>query len=229
MNFDFLKSGSSVEDSEIVAFKNDFKGNKYLYLMAGVHGDEVEGVFVLQKLFEWLKTVEENQINIPIIVIPILNVDGYKHGIRQNAHGVDLNRNLPTSDWSRDYSEKKYYPGTAPLSEPENKFLDKLFKKYPPTFIMSFHSWKPLININGDCMKVAEFLKLYNKYEIVDDIGYPTPGSLGTYGSKNLKCPVITFEFPLLNSDLLLKDIWAENEEGLSALFFNEDFLNIFK
>ena len=55
MIFTPLTSGTSVEGVEIPAFKTDLNADKYLYLMAGTHGDEVEGVYVLQQLFEWLK------------------------------------------------------------------------------------------------------------------------------------------------------------------------------
>ena len=97
MNFTPLKSGVSVEGDEILAFKSEEKAAKYNYIMAGVHGDEVEGVFLLQELFKWL---QDEEISLPLIVIPILNVDGYRSQTRVNAHGVDLNRNLPSSNLS---------------------------------------------------------------------------------------------------------------------------------
>ena len=94
-----------------------------------VHGDEVEGVYLLKNIFDWLK--ERNEIEIPLIVIPILNVDGYRTGTRVNAHGVDLNRNLPSSNWESGARAAKYFPGNEALSEPENQFLVKLFNKFP--------------------------------------------------------------------------------------------------
>ena len=149
MIFSELPSGKSVEGNEIEVFKSEVTGEKYIYLMAGTHGDEVEGVFVLKKLFEWLK--EDHSLkDMPLIVLPILNPDGYRMGTRVNSQGVDLNRNYPTEDWSGEYTQDKYNPGSGPLSEPENVFLDKLFNKYKPAIILSFHSWKPILNFNGD-------------------------------------------------------------------------------
>ena len=75
MNFTELKPGTTVEGAEIHAFKSEGKSTKYTYLMAGVHGDEVEGVYILKELFKWIK--ENEELNIPLVVIPILNVDGY--------------------------------------------------------------------------------------------------------------------------------------------------------
>lgn len=188
--------------------------------MAGVHGDEVEGVYVLKKLFEWLQ--EEEGVQASLVVIPVLNVDGLRHGTRINAHGVDLNRNCPSQAWSPTASEAKYNPGPKGLSEPENVFLDNLFKKYPPHFILTFHSWKPLLNYNGDCKNIADFLSRYNSYDVDDDVHYPTPGSLGQYAPETYQSPVLTFECPTLSDELTLEQIWKENETGLKALMHSE-------
>lgn len=219
MIFSELESGSSLEGHPIPAFKTDIKASKYFYLLAGVHGDEVEGVYVLKELFQWLK-MEHSLKDLPMIVIPILNVDGYKNQTRVNAHLVDLNRNLPTKDWISTQKEAKYNPGPKPLSEPENQFLVKLMDKYKPGFIMSFHTWKPILNYNGQCEEVARYLSDFNQYEIASDIGYPTPGSLGTFAVEKYNSPVLTFECPELKKHReSLKDIWKENEEGLKKFF----------
>ena len=218
MEFLELKSGTSVEGAEIKAFRSNFKSSTYLYIMAGTHGDEVEGVYVVDQLFNWLKELEA-EIEVGIIVIPILNPDGYRAATRTNSHGVDLNRNYATDCWTSEAREEKYHPGSGPLSEAENIFLDKLFQKFPPHLIMSFHSWKPMLNYNGDCKEVAEFLERYNNYVVCDDIeGHPTPGSLGEYGPKKYNSPVLTLEFPVLSDDVTLKGVWEENEAGLKAL-----------
>jgi len=221
MIFNPLNSGTSVEGNEIPAFRSDIKGSKFLYLMAGAHGDEVEGVYVLDKLFAWLK--EEHSLNdIPIIVLPILNPDGYRAGTRVNSHAVDLNRNCPTENWSPKFKKDKYNPGKSPMSEPENIYLDNLFQKFPPALIISFHSWKRILNFNADAEDVASYLASYNEYPIAADIGYPTPGSLGTYAPEKYDCPVLTFECPVLTDGLSLKDIWLENEQGLKNFIQSE-------
>tara|TARA_Y100000780_G_C13696001_1_gene422525 strand:- start:20018 stop:20695 length:678 start_codon:yes stop_codon:yes gene_type:complete len=220
MNFVSLRSGISVEGTEIEAFRSDKKDTSYCYLMAGVHGDEVEGVYVLKMLYEWLQ--EEDVKDVSFIVVPILNVDGYRAGNRTNAHGVDLNRNLPSTNWEAEVREPKYNPGPEALSEPENQYLDGLFAKYPPHLILTFHSWKPILNYNSDCKEVAEFLAKYNEYPVEGDIGYPTPGSLGNYGPEKYNSPVLTFECPTLSDDKDLKAIWEENQEGLKKLLHSD-------
>jgi predicted deacylase len=90
MNFIELKSGTSVEGSEIKAYKTDVKASSYIYIIAGVHGDEVEGVYVGNQLFEWLK--EEENLELPLVVVPIQNVDGYRAGtaILIQSHGYQM-------------------------------------------------------------------------------------------------------------------------------------------
>lgn len=224
MIFSELESGSSLEGNPIPVFKTDIKAPKYLYLLGGVHGDEVEGVYVLKELFQWLKN-EHTLKDLPMIVVPIVNVDGYKNGTRVNAHLVDLNRNLPTKDWSGKFKEAKYNPGPSALSEPENQFLVKLMDKYKPGFILSFHTWKPILNYNGNCKDVAEFLNQFNNYPMDSDIGYPTPGSMGTFAVEKYNSAVLTFECPELKTHReSLKEIWKENEEGLKK-FFSSDLV----
>jgi protein MpaA len=106
------------------------------------------------------------------------------------------------------------------MSEPENQFLDQLFKKYPPGLIISFHSWKPMLNHNGpDCQKFADHVAKFNHYEVVADIdGHPTPGSLGEYGPEQYHTPVLTFEAPLISTGMELEEIWLESKDGLLSL-----------
>ena len=228
MIFTPLSSGKSVEGNEIEAYKTDTEGPKYIYLMAGTHGDEVEGVYVLQELFKWLK--EEHALDdLPIVVVPILNPDGYRASSRVNSHAVDLNRNYPTENWSAEFKKDKNNPGPKGLSEPENIFLEKLFEKFPPGFIISFHSWKPILNFNDDAQDIADYLSSYNEYPVAGDIGYPTPGSLGTYAPEKFNAPVLTFECPVLDKEISLNSIWNENEEGLKSLMQSDLLSNKLK
>lgn len=221
MKFTELPAGKSVKGQPIHAFKSNIEAPRYNYILGAVHGDEVEGAHLAKKLYEWL--CETNDVQMPVIVVPIVNVDGFAAGTRVNANGVDLNRNLPSEQWTPVAREEKYFPGTAPLSEPENKFLVQLFEKYPPRFILSFHSWYPVINYNGSCKEIAEFLAKFNKYPIeADFLTHPTPGSLGEYGPQALHAPVLTFECPVLSETVTLESVWKENEEAFKQLFLTK-------
>lgn len=220
-----LESGVSVEGQEITAFRSASSATgaatrpakKFCYLIAGTHGDEPEGVFVQSALVEWLK---KSEVTTPFVMVPALNPDALRKGTRCNANGVDLNRNLPASNWQQNDQNDRYYSGPKPLSEPENQFLLSLFAQFPPGIIITFHSWKPMLNSNGDCDDILQLLHQYNGYPIVreeiDD--HPTPGSLGSYVSETLNVPVLTFECPTLEQRPDLESIWSENEKGLVRL-----------
>ena len=215
-----IQSGLSAKGQEIQAFRSAMPAIKYCYLIAGTHGDESEGVFVQNSLVEWLK---KSDVTTPFIIVPALNPDGLKKETRCNANGVDLNRNLPASNWQLNSSNDRYYSGTKPLSEPENQFLVSLFSQYPPGLIISFHSWKPMLNSNGGCEDILQLLHQHNGYPIVrekiDD--HPTPGSLGSYVSETLNIPVLTFECPTLADCPDFGSIWTENQSGFTELILS--------
>lgn len=121
-------------------------GSRTIVFMAGTHGDERGTVRLVQR---WADALEARPDRIPadkrIIVVPIHNPDGYAMGVRNNAQGVDLNRNYPTSDW-RQSVESPYggmLPtggGTAPLSEPEAVALASLVNGQQPVATYMYHS-----------------------------------------------------------------------------------------
>jgi protein MpaA len=225
VKFQKLPPGKSVQNREIPSFISETKSDKYIYVLGAVHGDEIEGAHLAINLLKWLE--EQNEIEMPIVFVPIVNVDGYHNNSRVNGNGVDLNRNLPSIEWNPIAREDKYFPGTHPLSEPENIHLVNLFKEFPPKFILSFHSWYPVLNYNGKCREVADFLKSYNNYAIEADFeNHPTPGSLGEFGPQEFDCPVLTFECPLVSEGHTLDGIWNENKEGLTKLFSTGKILN---
>lgn len=224
MIFSELPSGLSHSGRPIKVFTTGPKPKKWIYLIAGTHGDEPEGMFVLEKLFAWLKA-SPNSRGLSLIVIPILNPDGVILNTRTNARGVDLNRNLSTKDWTIEAKAERYNPGPAPMSELENQFVAALMDHYPPGFILSFHSWKPLIDYNGNCADIALFISKRNQYPVSDYIGYPTPGSFGTFIQEKYQAPVITFECPEKSNELNLEKIWEENEMALKDLFQSNELL----
>ena len=195
MNFSVISSATSRMGEPLKAFVSEKVSEKWLFILGGVHGDEPESIFMAHQLLDRLS--REN-LPLSVVIFPLVNPDGYRLNTRGNAAGVDLNRNLPTADFSPHFTESKYNPGPNALSEPESRFLVSLLKDHPPGLILSFHSWeKFILNTNGDCLRVAEFLSHHNHCPIADDIGYPTPGSMGTFSVEAYGCPTLTFECPM--------------------------------
>ncbi|MCX6757730.1 MAG: DUF2817 domain-containing protein [Candidatus Nomurabacteria bacterium] len=183
-------------------FKNNKKQNLPLILiLATIHGDEVEGLWLLDH-FEIPWRVKFPYSNVNVLVIPQANPDGVALKQRTNGNKVDLNRNLPTLDWSAEKFNDRYPPGPFAGSEPENKALMELIDLYKPKGILTLHSFKdPQINANGDddtgVMDLANYLFEVSPYKKItrgDEMGYPTPGCLGTYAGYERKIPTITYE-----------------------------------
>lgn len=191
--------GYSVKNQAISLYEISNQENENqmsILFIGGVHGNESEGFLFLERFIEEIK---HHQIQIPdkitLWICPRVNPDGCAELRRTNQNNVDLNRNLPTKDWIANFVDPKYYPGPYPASEPESKATLALIENIQPKFIISFHSYEnPMINYNGNCFDLAEAMSKYNFLEPKGDIGYPTPGSLGTYCGLERDIPTITLE-----------------------------------
>ncbi len=185
--------------------------------MGGIHGDEPEGVELAEKSLQWLKSQLPESIA-PWILIPCLNVDGFKNNSRVNGRGVDLNRNYPSSNWSSAFEKERYFPGKSPASEPEVQGVVELIQIFKPRLIIHCHSWEPCVVCTGKPgWKDAERLAAASGYNLQEDIGYPTTGSLSQYGWHDNKIPVICIEERDGVTDLT--PIWPRFENGISAVF----------
>ncbi|WP_413582675.1 M14 family murein peptide amidase A [Bdellovibrio sp. HCB288] len=215
--------GTSIELYKKSHSLSGFSERPILFI-GGVHGDEPEGVRLAQELLQWLKENETSQgENIrPWILIPNINPDGSAQNQRTNGSGVDLNRNFPSSDWSPEAKAPRYYPGPSPGSEPEVQALVKLIEDEKPHLIVHFHSWEPCVVYTGEPgKKAAEILATGTGYEHREDIGYPTPGSLGQFGWIDKKTPVVCIEE---QSGVDLNLVWPHFKAGLQMLLTGKGF-----
>jgi protein MpaA len=188
---------------------------KPFLFVGGVHGDEPEGVRLAEDFLTWLDQNSDPNDH-PWLLIPCLNPEGYHINQRTNANGVDLNRNFPSTDWTLSEKKDRYYSGPKPASELEVQKLVQLIEFTKPKAIIHFHSWKPCVVYTGAPGKpFAEILSRGNQYKTHEDIGYPTPGSLGQYGWLNQQIPVICIE-EKEHSDLEL--VWPHFQQGLIQL-----------
>lgn len=183
--------GETAQGLSIPAFRFGVNGPGVL-ILGGVHGDEIEGVQLAHGLLKNFMVSFPFQLELTLV--PAFNLDGVLAKTRVNAHGVDLNRNLPTKDWNPKAFNARYPPGPFAGSEPENQALIGFLKNNNPKFILSLHSWHPVLIVNGDCREEARVISQYNQYEIKEEIGYPTPGCLGTYAGIEGSQPTLTFE-----------------------------------
>lgn len=182
--------GKSSKNVPIFGYRFRNPGPKIL-ILGGVHGNEPEGVVLARALISELGGHFDYKLDLTIV--PEFNIDGILNKSRLNSNGVDLNRNLTTKDWNPKAFDAKYPPGPFAGSEIENQFLINWITCEKPKLILSLHSYYPLINVNGDCEPEASILHKWTGYVVTPTIGYPTPGSLGTFGIEN-NIPTITYE-----------------------------------
>ena len=134
-----------------------------------------------------------------LLFIPCLNPDGMQLGTRTNANGVDLNRNFPTKNWGEDTSKAgdnptDYFGGTSPASEIETQFVIDVIEEYKPELIITLHAPYKVVNYDGPARDIAEKISEIIHYPVEESIGYPTPGSFGTYAGIERQIPTITLE-----------------------------------
>ncbi len=193
----------------------------WLLMLGAVHGNEVEGEWLLSDAIEKYKN-EYIGKNISLVVVTALNVDGWLAGSRLNARGIDLNRNLPTQDFTTTIKNPKYPPGPSACSEVENQLLVRLIDQLKPKAILSAHSFSEVqVNSNGPSEAWAQELAAITQYPVTTDIGYPTPGALGTYAGKERNIPTITLEIKRgLSKEEVLKGLGAVCDQSIK--FFDK-------
>lgn len=187
-------------------------------LIGGVHGDESEGFLLAERFLESIDAGETRlDERISLFVCARLNPDGCAALRRTNQRNVDLNRNLPTRDWSGDFQNPRYYPGPSAGSEVESEATLKLLESINPKVIISLHSYEhAMVNFNGPCEDLATAMGASNGLPPKGDIGYPTPGSLGTYSGWERGIPTLTLEVLRGQSP---EEVWPQHREGLQVAF----------
>jgi protein MpaA len=164
------------------------------------HGDEPQGEYLINKYIEKYSDTK-------LLFIPRLN----KKNTRVNNNGVDLNRNFPTKNW--ELTEKnEYYGGPSPASEKETIFIMDIVKKYQPQIILTLHAPYKIVNYDGpkseSNLNIIKKISNIMKYPIEESIGYPTPGSFGTWAGIEQQILTITLELDEnIEVDELIKPI----------------------
>ncbi len=120
-------------------------GSKNAIIDGAIHGNEKSGTFAALRIAELLVEYYHSDpywrtklTEYKVIIIPVLNPDGFAAKTRDNAHGVDLNSQFP--------------PDGTP-TEPEALALINLMNSYNPTIYVNMHEgwyWYPLEMLWGN-------------------------------------------------------------------------------
>lgn len=141
LDVDRQQIGTSVDDRPIYAYHlGDPHATTKAVILGNMHGDEPAGVHVIRTIVGGPAIDHVN-----LWVVPTMNPDGLAAHTRQNAHGVDLNRN-----WGYQWVHQtgRYNSGPHPFSEPETQAMRVFLNRVHPTFVVSFH--QPLHGVDSD-------------------------------------------------------------------------------
>ena len=204
---DVLLTLKSPKGNEIMLLSRQPEDFEKTILVIGVmHGDEPDGEYLINRYLS--EKYDKNSLKNRLLFVPCLNPDGKAQNVRTNSNGVDINRNFPTSNWALGERDN-FFGGEKPASEMETQFLIYAIDRYKPDLILTLHEPYRVVNYDGPAEEFAKKISEITGYKIEENIGYPTPGSFGTYCGIEKNIPVITLELP----EKQPKDkLWAENK-----------------
>ncbi|TKI08089.1 murein tripeptide amidase MpaA [Martelella alba] len=197
--------GQSVLGAPLLFFPAAYASRDSGLIIAGTHGDETASVVALSCALRALGA-EPSRHHLILAVNP----DGCQLGLRANANGVDLNRNFPANNWRPGDTHYRWSgeseardvalsAGAGPGSEPETRALCRLIHHLAPAWAVSFH--EPLACVEQrERSPLAQWLAQRLALPLVDDVGYATPGSFGSWCADNA-LPCITVELPAISPD----------------------------
>lgn len=137
--------GRSVRGRPIVArVIGDPDAQRSVLVVGCVHGTERAGEAVTRALRRAGPPEGTNWW-----VIDRANPDGCQAGTRQNARGVDLNRNAAWRWGTGDARGGTYYAGTRAWSEPESRAIRDLVERLRPAVSVWFHQHAALVDLGS--------------------------------------------------------------------------------
>jgi protein MpaA len=125
----------------IVRVVGDPQAPRRILVVGCVHGDETGGLAISRRL----RRTPPPQGTV-WWVLDEANPDGCRAHTRQNAHGVDLNRNSPWQWRRRGRPGSAFYSGPRPLSEPESRVINTLVRRVRPAVSVWFHQHAGLVD-----------------------------------------------------------------------------------
>jgi protein MpaA len=139
--------GRSWQGRPIEAVEVGNPSGRPVLVVGCVHGNETAGIAIARAL----ERISPRDLD--LWIVPDLNPDGVAVGTRQNAHGVDLNRNFPYS-WKRLYGV--YDSGPHPLSEREARIAERLITRLHPHLTVWFHQHLDLVWASGGDRRIEK-------------------------------------------------------------------------
>jgi protein MpaA len=141
--------GRSVQGRPLVAWSfGSAKARRKVLVVGCIHGNECSGLAITSALRH-----ERVPSGVQLWVVPEMNPDGTAADTRQNADGVDLNRNFPYQ-WER-ITDPIFNSGPRPVSEPETRAAIRLVRRLRPAVTIWYHQHMDLVDLTGADFGVA--------------------------------------------------------------------------
>lgn len=164
--------GTSLNGRAITAYYFG-SGNTTILFTGGIHGTEASGSYILK---DWIAHLDTNAYKIPagrqVVVVPDLNPDGLAVGTRDNARGVNVDRNFPTANWKTDIKSANGFRagggGVSAGSEPETQAIMSLTSQLRPRLEVSYHAQGSIVGASA-CSTSANIARNY-----ASSVGYGT-------------------------------------------------------
>lgn len=199
--------GSSVHNRPILCTVIGH-GQDVTLILATIHGDEPAGTPLVRQLAKYLQNNPKLLAGRKVVLLPVANPDGMAYNTRDNANGVNLNRNFKTDNRINN-KEFGYYA----LSEPEACAIEQLIRQYSPDRIVSIHQPLGCIDYDGPAYSLANRMAQHCHLP-VEKIG-TKPGSLGSYAGLTLGIPIVTFEMTQGDSSLSQETLWRKYGDAM--------------
>lgn len=162
-------------------------GADVVLVLATIHGDEFAGTPIVNRMIKFLGFKPELLDGKKVVMMPVVNPDGFALKQRFNANGVDLNRNFQADNRLNNPQN-----GLSAYSEPESRIIRDLIEFYKPNRIIVYHQPLSCIDYDGPGGEIATAMGEYCSLP-VKKLG-SRPGSLGAYAGETLGIPTITVE-----------------------------------
>jgi hypothetical protein len=138
-------AGRSTEGRRIVAVRRGRADAPVRLLVSGsTHGTEPAGHAIVARLRK-MRPPE----GVQVWTVRTFNPDGAARGTRQNARGVDLNRNFPYRWRAGGRPFDTYYPGPRAASEPETRAQMRLIRRLRPDLSIHYHQALQLVDLTS--------------------------------------------------------------------------------
>ena len=140
-----IEAGRSVQGRPIVALRRGRADAPVRVLVTGsTHGTELAGHAVIRRL-----RAVEPPAGVQLWTVRSVNPDGAARGTRQNARGVDLNRNFPYRWRASGRAFDTYHSGPGAASEPETRATMRLVRRIRPQLTIHYHQALELIDLTS--------------------------------------------------------------------------------